>query len=165
MNTLTFKLMNPKENTWIKFDDVEVKPQKDKGGHNIYSIKTDKQKIDVTLYKYLEVNSPFYIFWQIFFFIISLFGVFNKRLEKNCVVLKYHATINLENDTTVIARINTNYKEQTALSLETTAQVVEHENQRMIDKQAKKRLKILKVIKICLWLALIAFMIIMIVNR
>ncbi len=79
-------------------------------------------------------------------------------------MLKYHATINLENDTTVVARINTNYKEQTALSLETTAQVVEHENERMIDKQAKKRLKILKVIKICLWLALIAFMIIMVVK-
>ncbi len=63
MNTLTFKLMNPKENIWIKFDDIEVKPQKDKGGHNIYSIKTDKQQIDVTLYKYLEVNSPFYIIW------------------------------------------------------------------------------------------------------
>ena len=166
MNKLTFKVMNPQPNTWVSFDNQDVRATKDNGGHNVYTIETEKSKIDVTLYKYLEVNSPLYIFWQILFFVLSVWGIFNKRLDKKCVVLKYRATINLENnDTTVIARINTNYKETKALNIETETEFTEQENTREVDKNAKKRLKVLKIIKIILWIALIAGFVLWVMNR
>lgn len=155
MNKLTFKVMNPQPNIWVSVDNKDVIAKRDKNGHDEYVYESEKSSVDVTLYKYLEVNSPLYMLWQIFFFIISVFGIFNKRLDKKCVVLKYRATINLDADTKIIARINTNYKETKALSIETSAEVVEQENLREVDKNAKKRLKLLKIIKLLLWVALI----------
>lgn len=165
MNKLTFKIMNPQQNTSMTIDGQNIKPQKDKGGHDVYTFETERSSVDIILNKYLEVNSSFYIFWQILFFIISLFGICNKRLDKNCVVLKYHATIKVNENTEVTARIKTGYKETQALNLETTAEVMEDVNERFVDKNAKKRLKALKIIKIGLWIALIAMIIVLIMNR
>lgn len=165
MNKLTLKIMNPQPNTWISIDGQNIKPKKDKNGHDVYTIETEHSSVDFTMNKYLEVNSAFYLLWQILFFVISLFGICNKRLDKNCVVLTYQGTISVNENTEVTARIKTGYKEAKALELETTAEVLEKVNERFIDKNAKKRLKILKIIKIGLWIALIALAIALIATH
>ena len=156
MNKLLLKVMNPQHNGTIIYINNEIaKPTKDKNGHETYEYETSANSVDVSLYKYLEVNSAAYFFWQILFYIISIFGLFDKRPDKGCVVLKYHATITLNGGTEVVMRVNKSKKDVTAVQLETATEVVEHENVKMTDKKAKKKLKGLKVTKIALFIAFV----------
>lgn len=156
MNKLVLKLMNPQHNgTIVYVDNKIITPQKDKNGHEIYEYETNGSTVDVSLYKYLEVNSPAYFLWQILFFFVSIFGIFDKRPDKGCVILKYHSTITLDGGTEIIMRVNKNKKDVTAVQLEGAQHVVEHENIRMTDKKAKKKLKGLRITKFFLFVAFV----------
>ena len=165
MNKLVLKVMNPQNNgTVLYISDEIVKPEKDKQGHETYIYETGGTSVNVSLYKYLEVNNPAYFLWQIFFFIISLFGLFDKRQDKACTILKYRSTITLNGSTDVTMRITKSKKDVTAVQLETPTEVVEHENVRMTDKKAKKKLKALKLTKFFLFVAVMIGLVFILVN-
>lgn len=156
MNKLILKLMNPQYNGTVLYINNEfIKPEKDKQGHETYIYETGATSVDVSVYKYLEVNSPGYFLWQIFFFLISLFGLFDRRPEKSCTILKYHSTITLNGSTDVTMRISKSKKDVTAVQLEAPTEVVEHANVRMTDKRAKKKLKGLKITKFLIFIGII----------
>ena len=156
MNKLILKVMNPQYNgTVLYINDEIVKPEKDKQGHETYICETANPTVDIKLYKYLEVNNPAYFLWQILFYLISIFGLFDKRPDKGCTILKYHSTITLDGSTDVIMRISKSKKDVTAAQLECSTSVVEHENVRMTDKKAKKKLKGLKITKFFLFIAFV----------
>lgn len=155
MNKLTLKVMTPQQNkVFYTIDGEKIKFKKDKYGHYIYELETPAQTCELKVYKYLEINSSFYWFWQILFFFISIMGIFDKPVDKHCIALEYIATITLTPDSLVTLRVNLNPDKNYAVMSEANTQIAETTNRIYFDKKAKKRVRLLRFVKILLWIAL-----------
>ena len=164
MNKLNLKLMNPQENQiFCTINDEIIKFKKDKSGHAVYEHQTEDQSVEIRVFKYLEVNSPLYFLWQILFFFVSIFGVFNKPLDKHCIVVEYKAKINLKEETNVKIKLNFLPQKKIGAVVESDTEIFEETNRVFVDKEAKKRKKKLLITQAFLWVmlaCLIAFLII-----
>jgi len=158
MNTLIFKMMNPTNDMWIYFDNKLLKPQK-KYGHDIYNYKTNKDMVEIKIYKINEVSFKHYILFHIIFFLISVLGLFNKRYDKRCIEIKYAANIKLIESSTVVAKYIIDTNNPDAIELETDVCYEVIENTKQISVEAKKRLKRLRLISILIYLILFAILI------
>lgn len=89
----------------ILIDNKKLKYKKNKMRNRIYQIETDKDEIDIEMYKWFEIESKYWLFTHIFFFIISFFGLFDIKENRKPYSLKYKGKIKLsegENELKII---------------------------------------------------------------
>lgn len=166
MNKLTLKVLNYQENkTFCTIDGKPLQFKKDQKGQAICDFETEQSSVEVKICRYLEVNSPFYILWQLLFFFVSILGIFDKPADRHCITLTYRATINLKEETFV--KLKLNYlpsKKIGATVVETDTQVMESENVIWVDKNARKKVVLLRVLKIFIWVAFAFLIVFLIMN-
>ena len=131
----------------------------------VCSYQTENKTVDLKICKYLEENSPLYFLWQILFFFVSIFGLFDKRGDRYCIVIEYHAKITLSEQTDATIRLNFRPDKNIAATITTEADVEEQTNTIFVDKAAKKRKKIATVIKLLLCAVAVLLIGIIIFNR
>lgn len=127
--------------------------------------KTENDVVDILISNTLEINGPLWWLIQPLFYIISLLGILNPRLEKTCYHISYHSKITLKDETTnLILKFNQTKDGTRAIESLGNANVdiEEIENKFSFDEQAKKRKRILKFLYAGCWLLtiLIAFLIV-----
>lgn len=156
MKELNFKIKGTKQlKPTIKVDGKQLKFKKNEFGSHESKFVTDKDKIEVCIYRYLEINSPLWFIMSIFFYIISIFGLLDPIREKQPIVLDYK----VELDLTKIDKANIDFtlnqlqNEGKAIEIKTDVPVNEISNVYYLDKKAEKRLKIMKAVKILLFIA------------
>ena len=88
-----------------------------------------------------------------FFFFISIFGIFDIKLDKKCLKIDYHIKVKVSENSNL--RLSLNNDKNNPINLETKCEYTVINNNSFIDETAKKRLKILKISKIVCWLLLI----------
>ena len=139
----------------ILVDGKFVKLKKNQFGNYVGSIETEKSEVDLTIQKYHELSGKLWFLMSMIFFILSVFGLFDKRYGKNnCVIdSKFHIKLN-QDVTNFFATINLSANNK-AINFESNAEVGEELNICFEDKVVKKRKKILLATKIVLWLMLI----------
>ena len=92
-----------------------------------------------------------------FFFIFSLFGIFNTRLEKFNYLINYKATISLNEEVTnIIIKFNQIKDKQRAIEIIGAANVEEQANEYQFAEEAQKRKKKLRISRIIGVIAIIA---------
>jgi len=138
----------------ILVDDKTIKMKKNEFGGYECSFQTEKETIDIKIFKFLEINGPCWFLLYMFYFLIGIFGIFDVKLEKKCLIIDYHSTITLKENSTIQIKFLT-YPDN-KVSCETDCEIQQLNNRCEIDNNAKKKLKILKITKIILWLALIS---------
>ncbi|MBQ8844773.1 MAG: hypothetical protein IJ008_02010 [Clostridia bacterium] len=154
MNELKLKLKGQRNfRPTICVDGKAVKFKKNKFGSIETKVATEKNSVEITIYKHLEIKSKLYILWYILYFFISIFGIFDVREDKKCIVYDCKFKVELNGTTSVDLTFNTS-KDEAALAVESEANVEEIKNVTYVDQEAKKRMKIILGIKIALWVAL-----------
>lgn len=145
----------------VKVDGKQMKFKKNEFGSFESQVQTDKDKVQIEIYRYLEINSRLWWLTQIFFFIISIFGILDPLKEKNCVVIDYKSELDLTNveSASVDLAINTAKNDGKAIELKSEAPCVEQTNEFYVDNKAKKRVKIMKFVKLFVFLACVAIVI------
>lgn len=139
----------------IKIDDKKVNLTKNKFGNKAVVYETENPTVNIKIKKYLEINSKAWFLWQMLFFFLSVFGIFDLRLDKRCVILDCEFEVKLEEITTLNLSMNYVKSLEKALKVDCNADVNEIKNVAYVDEQAKKRIKILKIAKICTFFILI----------
>lgn len=78
MNTVNIKLtgVNSKFNPIVKIDDNVINLKKNSFGSFDATYETDKNEIEITIFRYLELKSRLWWLYALFSFIISIFGIF-----------------------------------------------------------------------------------------
>lgn len=162
MRNLEIKLngvssMNPV----VLVDDKRVKLKKNSFGNLIANIETEKETANIKVYKYLQINSKLWFLTEIFFFIISLFGVldYKKDADRNCTVLEADLDVAVKEQSTLNLVFNSAKKDGKAFEIESSSEVKENSNISYVDNVAKKRKKILKFMKIGVALAVAVFVV------
>lgn len=136
-------------------DGTPIKLKRNRSGLFEGSYNTDKDDIELSVYKYLEIKSKLWLLMSLVFFVVSLFGLISPRYDKRCIVLEYKVNIKLKENTEVKLSASRFVDNGRAFEITTDADVKEITNIAYVDKVAKRRLRILRAIEAVLWIALI----------
>ena len=133
----------------IAVDGKQLKYKKNDFATYEAKFQTDKDKIEVCLYKYLEISGKLWWLMSIIFFLLSCFGIFDFVRDKKCIVVDCKFVLDLKSSENNKFDIICNVIKDSgrAVEIETDYQFVEERNYFYIDQVAKKRLKIMKGIK------------------
>lgn len=159
MNKLNLKIsgINAK-GVDVRIDGEHVKITKNKFGNKVVEYETENPTVNIKIKKYLEINSRAWFFWQLLFFFVSLFGIFDIRQDKRCLVLDCEFEVKLEEITTMNISMNYAKSVEKALKVDCNAEVNEIKNLAYVDERAKKRMKIMRFVKIFIFVAIIITM-------
>lgn len=162
MNTLNLKFTNAlnMENLQIKIDDSRIKLKSNEFKNLQGTYKTDKDRARITIFKPLDTGGKLWFFVQIFFFIISIFGIFDIHRRDKCLGLVYDAEVDLAENGSMTLTCNAPKADSKAFAVSTNLQVNELENAYYVDEKAKKTRKLLLVSKIITAIIIVAIVII-----
>ncbi len=161
MRELEIKLagfQNPSE-AIIKVDDKFVKFAKNEFGNLVCKYQTENDKVNIKVHRMLDVGGFGWFITQLFFFIISIFGIFDIHRKERCFVVDFESDIDLKEDNKLTLRLNTPQENGKAIEVETDLTKQEISNTYYLDTAAKKTLKALRITKIILALAIIAIIV------
>lgn len=147
----------------IKIDDKKVNLLKNKFGNKTVIYETENPTVNIKIKKYLEINSKLWLLWQMIFFFLSVFGIFDFKLDKKCVIIDCEFEVKLEEITTLNLSMNYMKSLEKALKVDSNADIKEIKNVAYVDEQAKKRMKVLKITKICTFAALLILAVVLLV--
>lgn len=160
---LKFTGMGYVDNPIVYVDEKPIKLVKNQFNNLTSRVDTENDKVNIKIYKALDVGGFLWFITQIFFFLISIFGIFDVRQKNRYLTLEYQGEIILGETNDITLRCNPPKDNAKAFEIEGDLQTAEAENKYYIDKNAKKRLKLLLITKIILALAIVATAIALIV--
>ncbi|MGM9970319.1 MAG: hypothetical protein ACI35S_07995 [Anaeroplasma sp.] len=145
----------------IMINEEEVKFNKRKDYYEI-EYETEKEYIDLSIQRYLEINGKHWLIMAIIFFIISIFGIFCPSYDKKCLRIDFKYKIYLKEQNSIDIIFDKMIKNK--IIIETNLETNELSNEIYIDFKAKKRLRILFVLRIMFWLLFIVLSILFIIK-
>ena len=168
---MVFDIYLPSRQTpLVLIDDQIVTVNKIKNGKYTYSTNTtNNQIINVKIFSMNELEGRCWFIILYLFFLISFLGIFDKRLDKKNIYLKYEANITInENNNSYIEIIANKLPKKTYSDIIkincNNVSIDEKHNEYHIDNKLQKRYKILKTFKILTWLAIVVTIIIIFLN-
>ncbi len=163
MRTINLKLQGAGNLRPIIEIDGQVMTNKiEKNGEIVVSHQTENDCVEVKVKNVLEIHGKCWWLIQMMFFIISLFGILNPRLEKNIFLLDFQAKFNISNEENEI-KLKLNTPKENAKAIEVVGDINSQEetsNTYTLSQSAKKRRKILKTSYILSWIALVVIAIV-----
>lgn len=148
-------------NADILIDDNYIYPIKKKKGIKTYEIETDKNELEIKINTLNELNSKHWLAIHIFFFIVSLFGIFDIKDKKKNYSINYKGKLKLIDEEPNIKIIFKSCKvNEPAFRIEGNCELENNDsNKYFIDEEIAEKKKILKTIKIVSWILLVIILI------
>ena len=141
----------------------EQKIQKDKAGLRTCSVDIDSNTAEIVVYKGHYYAGRFWLFWNILFFLVSLFGIFDMRDTKKFQVVDLRFNVSVKQDTKVSLQVRDFEDGGRFVDITSDSQIEEISNISMYDKEAPQRKQKAKKVKIFIMLALVALAAVLII--
>ncbi len=135
--------------------------------HNLEgSYQTEKGVVKIEVARLLDIGGPWWFITQLFFFIISIFGILDIHRKERCLVIDFMMEVSLEDSNHITLRANALKDDTKTFDIETELSFCEITNRYYLDNKAKKKLKWLLLTKILLALLTITIaLVILIINK
>lgn len=153
------------ENAFFDIDGQPVKLKRNKSKKLAYSHSTTQDKAVIHIGKYLDVGGFFWFLTQLFFFLISIFGLLDIHARNKCLCFDYFLEVDLTENGEVKLHCNRPKENQPAIKVETELDTAESGNVYFVNKKAKNTLRALLIVKIFLFLAILATVIAVVVLK
>ena len=123
-------------------------------------------KAEIVIFKTHQYIGKFWWLWSIFFYLISIFGIFDSYYNKRCLVVDFRFNVNLDKDKTINLKIQNFEDGGKYAEIESVEEFEEISNIQYFDKDAQKKHKKMKKIKFLLFvlIAIATVGIIILVN-
>lgn len=162
MNKLILSVNTLPAHTDIFLDGKYFKPKKVKNQHPVIEYETENNTVELTLKKYSHLSTRLWVLQEIFFFIISIFGILDKKFgnyfyKEHCKII-----INVSTETKTTIRFNPPLAGKPVVSFKGDCEITEVENIYELDKELKRKNKILKFIKFLIFIAFVATLLVFI---
>lgn len=152
------------KNPTIKIDGKEIKFKKQKNGEYAATYETENDSVELTVNKVHEASGALWFLWAFFFFVIGFFGIFDPRYDYRCRAIDYRLKLDLKEETNLKLHFIKFAEGGRAIDCVRDCPAEEITNNYYTDMQAKKKLKIFKIIKPFVWLAIIALAVFLIIK-
>lgn len=140
----------------ILVNDKIVKLKKQKNKNYNCEVETEEKTCNVVVYKSHFYTGKGWFWWNLLYFVVSVFGLFDIKQDKKCVVYDGRFTLTFDGDINVVIKRQDFVDGGKLASLETSAQVEELTNVQYYDKEARKRHRKMKKFKIAATIITIA---------
>ena len=127
------------------------------------AVETDKKQVEVVVYKSHNYYGKNWFWWNLLYFVISIFGLFDVRGDKKCLVIDGRFIISTEQDSKATLRRQDFEDGGKVVAVETSSQFEEIKNIQYYDKVAKARQKKMKKFKIATTIISLALIVTLIV--
>lgn len=153
---------NTNFNPSVLINGCNLKYKEDKRGNKSYEIESEKDEIDIEIFKWFDIESKHWLLTSIIFYIISFFGLFDIRDNKKPYSLKYKGKIKLnEEENNLKVMLNSFKPDELAFVFEGNCALEANEtNKYFIDENVVSRRKKLKKVKKIIRLVVLALVII-----
>lgn len=133
-----------------------VKLKKKDGGSRVCTYETDQKEAKIRIYKGHYYTGKNWFWWNLLYYIVSIFGLFDVRLDKKCQVIDSRLNVKLLEPVTKIKIKLCNFAEGGKfVEVEDDMFVEEEVNVQYMDKEAQKRHKKMRKTKIWLTIAIL----------
>lgn len=147
MNVLNLRIIGAlRGDTFVTVDGARVES-------NTCAIQTEKAQVRVAVCRYLDAGGPLWFIAQLFFFIISIFGIFDVRGRGKYLVADCQMDIYLKQTCDLTIKINAPKKNVKVAEFTGDIWLAEWSNKYVPDERAKKKYIALNLIKLFLALA------------
>ena len=139
-----------------------VKFKKEKMNKHSASVEVKGDRAEVVLYRSHHYAGKGWFFWNFIYFIISVFGIFDIRKDKKCLVMDARFSVDASSDASLTLTRNKIIGQGKVVDVETSANYEELSNVQFYDADAIKRrlkMKIFKIIFIVLSILVTAFIV------
>lgn len=113
-------------------------------------IESKKDTVEIVMYKTHYYSSKAWFWWSLLYFFISIFGIFDIRQDKRCLVVDCRYIISLPQDAKATIKVNSFSDGGRVIELESEAHIEEISNLQYFDTIAQKRHKTMKKVKLAL---------------
>lgn len=158
MKILEIKLMGlyNVSNIILKVNDSPLTLKKNEFGSLVGVYKTEEEKVRVKINNYLNIGGVIWFLIQIFFFLISILGIFDVHRKEKCMMIDFEMDVDLKEENHITLQLNSQKKERSqAVQIQTDLVFHEVMNEYFLDSVAKRKLKVLKITKIVLTIIII----------
>lgn len=158
MRELNIKIVgNQKLNPVVEVDGKLVALSANKFGNYEGKVQVEKDQVDIKVYRVLELNSKLWFLKYLFYYIISILGIFDVMREKKCVVMDCHLSLTLKGDeqSSILLTCNRMQNQAKAFEITSNCTVQEHSNLFLIDKRAKRKKRVLGFAKFVVFIGVI----------
>lgn len=158
MRDLEIRLSGPQSfgETNVSIDGQLVKFKKNEFGNVVCKYQTENEKVNIKVFRMLDVGGIVWFITQLFFFVVSIFGIFDVHRKERCIAVDFEAEVDLKEENKLALQFNSPKEEGKAINVQTDLTSKEISNKYYFDSKAKKTLKVLKFTKLFLALAIIA---------
>lgn len=149
----------------VKIDGKMIEYTRKEHSRYVINYMTDKEKISVSVYKYLEINGKFWFLWQLLYCFLSVFGLFDFRADRKCICydLKFDLTLS-QDKTNVSVKILKPKKTGFAADIKVKNGLWVTSNSFFVDKKARRRTLFMFFIKLALLAAAVIAVVFYFVN-
>lgn len=167
MNELKLKLVAPNNVGYplVRIDGETVTPKRNKYSNLEYNYQTDKQTVKIEVFRCMDTGGILWFIAQLFFFVISVFGLFDIHRRERCVTLEFAAEADLTETSVITLRCKPRKENAAAIETDTALVTRETVNRCYVDERARKKLRVLTVAKIITAIAVIAAVIAVIILK
>lgn len=152
--------------TMVCIDDKPIKiGKKNEFGSIVARYQTENDKVNIKVYKMLDSGGVLWFITQLFFFIISIFGILDVRRRDKCMYIDFETEVDLAEENKITLQINSPKEDAPAVGVETGLVTREVANKYVLDEQAKKTRKWLIVAKIILAVAVVVAAIVLLMIK
>lgn len=164
MNDVKIKLIgvSNKVKPIVMIDGQRVNYKKNEFEGYDLNYQTEKEEIEVEIYRYLELKGKLWWLYALISFIVSVFGIFEPPYDKKCIVIDCKYTFKLQEQNDIKIRFQTLKSEGKCVEVETNLEMQELKNSYYVDKDLKKRWAIILAFKIVCWVLILVLVIILI---
>lgn len=157
MKSLNLKLVgiNSKFKPLVSIDGKLINLKKNKYGSYESNYETEKDAVEISVNRELELKSKLWWLYSLITFIISVFGILEPAYDRKCIMTDCKFNVKLNDTNDVKMRFNPLTSQGKAIELETQNEYSEEKNEYFVDKQVKKRRKISILFKVLVWIAII----------
>lgn len=160
MSVLNIKVRSLKKYAvQVLVDGRRVKGKSDKTGNMVYTYHTDNAETKVEIFNVNELSSPLWWLWSIFYFFISVFGIFDSGYGNNFFDVRCNFSVDTTSDANLQVKIGVsdNGARHNVWQCDTCATPIANEFSK--NELLQKRIKSNKILKVFLWILTIAIVV------
>ena len=153
---LRFIGINSKVIPNIYVDGQVIKCKKNDFGSYEVALQTEKDEIQISFSRELELKGRLWWLYALISFIVSVFGIFEPPYDRKCITMNCAFSVKLgdADANLIMVRFNTMTKKGRAVEIDTQNEYEEISNAYEVDKTAKRRWAVHIVFKLIAWVAI-----------
>lgn len=147
----------------ILIDGTPVKFKKNKAKKLECHYQTPKDNVRIDIYKYADIGGFFWFITQVFFFLVSIFGLFDIYKKNKGIYLNCSLDVSLKDNSVLNIQCNKPKVNEVGVLVETDLSFIETNNVYLVDKKSKIILTLLRLTKVLTFFALVFLVIYLVI--